>query len=299
MLSRFLIVLLLSAPVFSPAAIIVKIKGNRCFVDLEGAGGAVGDHFQALDLFGKTRGIIRLDKVKNGKAIATIVSGAAGRNWILEHTTQTKLESPETAGSKTKNKAGILASGSRITVKKDIRETERYHGWGSGGLLFFDWSFHKRVSLHAAGGVFYYIIGSQSSEGGLRSYGARNIEDLRMTGFPHLQLALKFHIPLAGQTNLWVQAGMAFSQWNNINDQYYMIAKSQFKFQPSGQIMLGMDINVPNTKYTIPVSVGYSKVQWGGQWFDEHVLGKKAKTDQVTLDISENVIFQIGVSQHL
>ncbi len=292
---RVLICVLLVIPVFGRTAIIVKVKGNRCFVHLEGAAAGVGDHFEALDLFGKSRGIIRLDKVKNGKAIATIISGTAGNNWILEHTNKTQLKSPEIPGSH-KNRAGLTLSGNRSIVKKDIRETERYQGWSTGMLLFFDWYFHRLFSLNIAGSGSYHVIGGESSGAGPR-YNARNVEDLRMSWFPHIQLSLKFHIPVAGQTRLWIGAGASVSMWHNLNDQYYIFDRKEFgKLQPAGQIALGMDIKLPKTKYTIPVSIGYSKVQWGGQWFDTVVLGKKPKQDYIPLDVSE-ITFHLGISQ--
>lgn len=295
MFIRLLFLTLLIIPVFSHSAIIVRIKGNRCFVHLEGSPASVGDHLEALDLFGKPRGIIRLDKVKNGKAIATIVDGTVGMNWLLEHTTQTQLESSEMLSSQQKNRMGILGSGSWVTIKKYIRETQRYNGWSMGGLLFFDWSLHKFFSLNIASGLTYYIIDSKSSGGNINSY-SRNFGSLHMTGFPYIQMGLKFHIPIANKTNLWVSVGGNLSKWNNINENLRIFNKTEFKFQPSGQIMLGMDFNIPNTKYTIPISIGYTKVQPGGKWFDENLLGKKPKSDHIAVEISE-INFYVGVSQ--
>ena len=143
MFARFLFFILLTAPLLSHSAIIVKIKGNRCFVHLEGSPATVGDHFTALDLFGKPKGVIRLDKIKNDKAIATVVDGRADINWILERTTQTKLETVSVLGLNKQNKVGVTGSAGRITVKKNIRETQRQHGWTAGGLLFFEWPFHN------------------------------------------------------------------------------------------------------------------------------------------------------------
>ena len=294
MFKSFLFCILL-IPLFGHSAIIIKIKGNRCFVHLEGASAAVGDHMEALDLFGKPRGIIRLDKVKNGKAIATIVEGKVGVNWLLEHTTQTQLESIAVTGVPQKNKIGLMGSARQITVKKDIRETQRYYGWGGGGSLFFDWSFHKLFTLSIASGLTYYNIDSQNVESRSSSY--RNTDpSLRMTEFPSIQMALKFYIPIAKNTKVWIGAGGSFSKWNNINDHYHIFNKNEFKFQPAGQIMLGMDFNLPNTKYTLPISIGYKRVQWGGQWFDEKILGKKPKSDHIALEISE-ITFHIGIAQ--
>ena len=294
MLIRLLFFALLMIPLFGHSAIIVKVKGNRCFVHLEGSAASVGDHLEALDLFGKPRGIIRLDKVKNGKAIATIVDGTVGVNWLLEHTNQTKLESVEVAGSLQKNKIGLLGSGSWVIVRKDIRETQRYYGWNMGGSLFFDWSFHRFFSLNIASGLSYYMIDSEVSGGTStlsRSFGA-----LKMTSFPYLQLGVKFHIPIAGKTKLWISAGGSFSKWNDINPNYHVFDKSEFKFQPAGLIRVGMDIRMPNTKYTIPVSIGYERVQWGGKWLDENILLRKPKPDHIAVEISE-ITFHIGISQ--
>jgi len=288
---RLLFFILFVIPVFSHSAVIVKVKGNRCFVHLEGAAASVGDHLEALDLFGKPRGIVRLDKVKNGKAIATIVDGTVGVNWLLEHTNQTKLEYVETRGSLPKNKIGLLGSGSWIIMKKDIRRIERYNGWKVGGSIFFDWFFQRFFSLNIATGLNYFMINNDTSTF------SQSSGPLRMTGFPYLQLSLKFHLPISERIKVWISVGGNVSKWNDIsNDNYQIVPKDEFKFQPSGLVKLGMNINIPNTKYTVPVSIGYARVQWGGKWFEEYVLGRKPNPDRPTLEISE-IIFQVGVSQ--
>jgi len=290
---RLLFFALLIAPLFGYSAIVVRIKGNRCFVHLEGAAASVGDHMEALDLFGKPRGIIRLDKVKNGKAIATVLDGTVGVNWLLEHTNQTSLESAEMAGSLKKNKVGLMGSGRWIIIRKDIRETQRYQGWGGGVSLFFDWSFNEFLSLNIASGLNYARISSEDS-GGRSSF--KNSDILQRTSFPFLQLGLKFYIPINQKTKLWISAGGSFSKWNNINDNYYVLDKSEFKFQPIGQVNLGIDIAIPKTKYTVPISIGYERPQWGGRWFEENILEKKPKPDRISVEISE-ITFHIGISQ--
>ena len=295
MFIRLLFFILLVIPLFGHSAIIMKVKGNRCFVHLEGSAASVGDHLEALDLFGKPRGIIRLNKVKNGKAIATIIDGTVGVNWLLEHTNQTNLESLEIAGSTQKNRIGLMGSGSWVTVRKDIRETQRYYGWNMGSSLFFDWSFHRLFSLNIASGLSYYIIDSEVS-GGTTTTLSRNFGALQMTSFPYFQLGIKFHVPITGKTKLWISVGGSLSKWNNINDNYHVFDRSEFKFQPAGIVRLGVDINLPNTKYTVPVSIGYERVQWGGKWFDENILGRKPKLDHIAVEISE-ITFHIGISQ--
>ena len=299
MFVRFLLFILFILPLFAHSAIILKVKGNRCFVHLEGSTAVVGDHFTALDLFGKPRGIIRLDKVKNGKAIATLIDGRADINWLLERTSQTRLESmTDTLTPYSKNKIGFMASLSRVIVKKGYRgDIQRQHGWGAGPLLFFEWPFHKLFSLNFAGHLHYYNISNQLSEGSASYTSRRTNSSLQMLN-PALQLTLKLHIPIASKTNLWISGGGSYAKWNNINDSYDIIEKQNFKFQPAGQILLGVDSHLPNTKYTLSAGIGYVCIQCGGEWFAESILGKAPKSDRTSVNISE-IVFHIGVSQPL
>lgn len=299
MFVRFLFFILFIIPVFSHSAIILKIKGNRCFVHLEGSSAVVGDHFTALDLFGKPRGIIRLDKVKNDKAIATLVDGRADVHWLLERTTQTRLESmTDPLIFSRKNKIGFMGSLSRVTVKKGYRgDIQRQHGWGAGALLFFEWPFHKSFSLNVAGHLPYYNINNQISEGSASYNSRRTNEPLQMFN-PALQLTVKLHIPIANKTKLWISGGGSYAKWNNLNDNYVIIEKQNFRFQPAGQILLGVDASLPNTKYTLSASIGYVCIQCGGEWFAENILGKTQKSDRTSVNISE-IVFHIGFSQPL
>ncbi len=70
------------------SAVIVKIKGRKALVDLEGVPAAKGDKFDALNLYGKPLGVLEIKKVKKGKAIAVLLKGKMGMNWILEPSAQ-------------------------------------------------------------------------------------------------------------------------------------------------------------------------------------------------------------------
>ena len=299
MFVRLLLFILFIIPIFAHSAIILKIKGNRCFVHLEGTSAVVGDYFTALDLFGKPRGIIRLDKVKNDKAIATLIDGRADINWLLERTSQTRLESmTDTSTSSRKNKIGFMGSFSWVTVKKGYRgNIQRQHGWGLGPLLFFEWPFHKLFSLNIAGHLPYYNIDSQLSEGSASYSSRRTNRSLQMFN-PALQLTVKLHIPIADKTKVWMSGGGSYAKWNNMNDSYDIIEKQNFTFQPAGQILLGVDSHLSNTKYTLSASIGYVCIQCGGEWFAENILGKAPKSDRTSVNISE-IIFHIGISQPL
>ena len=71
------------------SAVIIKIKGRKALVDLEGVQAEKGDKFDALNLYGKPLGVLEIKKVKKGKAIAVLLKGKMGMNWILEPSAQT------------------------------------------------------------------------------------------------------------------------------------------------------------------------------------------------------------------
>ena len=82
------IILLIFFSFPSHSAIILKIKGRKALVDLEGVKAEKGDKFDALNLYGKALGVLEIKKVKRGKAIAVLLKGKMGVNWFLEHAAQ-------------------------------------------------------------------------------------------------------------------------------------------------------------------------------------------------------------------
>ena len=66
------------------SAVILKIKGQKALIDLEGASVQKGDMFDALNLYGKSKGLIEIRKARKGKAIGVLRKGKMGVSWILE-----------------------------------------------------------------------------------------------------------------------------------------------------------------------------------------------------------------------
>ena len=78
--------LFFSSPAYS--AVILKIKGRKALIDLEGVQAEKGDKFDALNLYGKALGLLKIKQVKKGKAVALLLKGKMGVNWILEPSSQ-------------------------------------------------------------------------------------------------------------------------------------------------------------------------------------------------------------------
>ena len=70
------------------SAVILKIKGRKALIDLEGVQVEKGDKFDALNLYGKALGLLEIKQVKRGKAVAVLLKGKMGINWILEPSAQ-------------------------------------------------------------------------------------------------------------------------------------------------------------------------------------------------------------------
>ena len=75
------------------SAVILKIKGRKALVDLEGVKAEKGDRFDALNLYGKPLGLLEIKKVKRNKAIAVLLKGKMSVSWILEPTSQSASSS--------------------------------------------------------------------------------------------------------------------------------------------------------------------------------------------------------------
>ena len=72
-------------PIFpASSAVILKIKGRKALVDLEGVQADKGDTFSAISVRGKALGLLQIKKIKRGKAIAVLLKGKMGPNWLLE-----------------------------------------------------------------------------------------------------------------------------------------------------------------------------------------------------------------------
>ena len=102
------------------SAIILKVKGRKALVDLEGVKVERGDKFDALNLYGKPLGVLEIKKVKRGKAIAVLLKGKMGVSWILE-------PAAESAGAAFNAEEEYDPAGKDNTVSSD-RDRDRDRG---------------------------------------------------------------------------------------------------------------------------------------------------------------------------
>ena len=282
----FLIFCILGISSFSFSAIITKIKGNECLIHLEDTPASVGDYFEALDLYGTPRGTVRIKKIKNQKAIASIVKGTIGINWILE---QTKSASPSTASAyfnpkTSKRSFGVLTGVHYNRIEKQSGSSDRFQslaGWGGGGGIFFNFKINEVLSAEAQAGSIYYSAESVSS------FADESCRTRRCSvwiwWFPDLKALLKFNLPINNRVKVNFSGGLALSYWGQNDKNYDVFSAQDFnKIQPAGFFSAGADFHILGTAYYIPVSIGFNKTQMFAETFTRLFKNKTPKSSSVS-----------------
>ena len=93
-------------PAGSEAVVVLKSKGKRILIGLEGLKTKKGAYFSAFDLYGKEKGLVRIKKAARTKAIGVVKYGSAAKHWSLEPTSGKRAEAIQI---KAKRKARRIA----------------------------------------------------------------------------------------------------------------------------------------------------------------------------------------------
>ena len=301
MLFRLLCVIFLSLGSFlSYGAIILKVRNNQCLIHLEGASAGVGDYFKALDIYGNISGIVQIKKIKNNKAIANIVEGTAGTNWILEPTKQPTLTAQKASSpsiqSNSNRMIGFLPHASFNFARKKHSTSDRlqrFRGYGGGGSVFFNYGFRPMWAMDFQLGAAYYQV---------KDYTFSRENDCRLSDchtwiwwFPQGKISVQFKTPVSRNVQIWMSGGAALSYWGR-NDENYELAKDTAFERPqiSGHLAIGSYINIAPGVY-IPISLEYSQVQ-----AFSHLLTNFSKSGNNNDPVYvSQVSFQIGISKSL
>ena len=74
----------------STAAIILKVKNKQALIHLEGIKTRKGSYFEAVDLYGRKKGIVQIKRIGQKKAIGVLKLGHMEQRWSLEPTSKKK-----------------------------------------------------------------------------------------------------------------------------------------------------------------------------------------------------------------
>ena len=189
-------IFLLLASYFCHSAIVVKVRYNKCLIHLEGVDAQVGDYFQAVNLTGQAKGLVRLEKVKNGKSIAVIQEGIVEPNWILEKTNQRSLmpmpNVPEPPHRTLSSPAKQFSIGAMVAPNWTSIYIERrsdggddaYNGFGGSAFGFFNWDVNRFVRTRLEMGYSCIRATLSASTGNFRS---RTVRRTTSNALCHMQ----------------------------------------------------------------------------------------------------------------
>lgn len=273
-------------PLIGNAAIISKAKNNRYLIDLEGSQVKEGDHFEALDIYGKIRGIIRIVKVRKNKAIGIIVDGVAGPNWILQQTSQDKL--PIKRRQK-KFTIGILPSINYSFASRDPMYSNkrlRYSGLGFGSVFLFQYLIQK-----------YWLVGGQlgfkrtALEGeDTQRRCPKNICSTWMFWLPYIKLSTYFNLLLPYEIRVIAGGGINLSHWGqNDGDTTILSNNSYKKIQTSVHLSLGAYFPIPKIHAYVPVILNYNIIQPFTSLF-------KSSQENINIISIQQITLQTGIS---
>ena len=276
MYKKFILFIVMALPLWSYSAIVVKIKNNKAFVHLEGEEAVPGDLYKALDLYGKPQGILRIGKVRNGKAIATIVEGRAGINWILEKTVQSSLGGSGSSNVSS-NMVGVLGGGYLYVGSKEKGQTI-IRGFAGDTSVFVERFFTPHFSTRILLGMSYSQL-NQSCRSN-----SRNCVDedstLSKLSAPNVALTFFLNTNIANHVKAFFGLGANFSVWHNLNHNTEIIKLSNFgKIQSAAHLSLGLNLQMKSPQIHIPISLTYTRTQFGSKFYQKHIQGRSPSED--------------------
>ena len=302
----FCITIVFFISAFCYSAIVVKVRSGKCLIHLEGETAYVGDYYQALNLYGKPMGLLRLEKVKNGKAIALIVEGIAEPNWILEKTMQktlpvasNKQKTPTNYGVK-KNSIGLYLGGNLNFVAKPVtgRGENRFRDFRSttgSASLFTDFKFAKNWVFNIQLGGEYMLLREVTQTRRTIGYGCPTSPCQTRFLLWKLPLSLRYYIPMPSTFQLWLGGGLSVIYWGREIDQQHRVfsANHLSTWHNAGHLSLGADIFLKNMPFYIPISLTFHN-----HFIVDHL--QKAFQGKSTPNISlSQISLQVGLAKSI
>lgn len=280
------------------SAVILKIKGQKALIDLEEASVQKGDMFDALNLYGKSKGLIEIRKIRKGKAIGVLRKGKMGVSWILEPAASNATsEEDNLPPLPVQYKEPIAPKKEPVTKKrKSIFKTYSSHvmgilmgpnlnlvrlspstsvsGIGWRGAIIADIVFTKRLSTRLSLSYKTLIIDGQHCE--------RIINCKLSVQYPGAGALFRIKFFKHSAFHSWVGAGGSLlypipDKRKNME----LHSKSFNGFHGVFSVAIGTDIHLQNIQFPIqidanwinPVVISFKPLQSGARRFKPFYLG--------------------------
>ena len=254
-----LCVLLLCAPLSLHSAVILQVKGKKALVDLEGMEAAAGEQFDAINLYGRTLGRLRLEKVKSGKAIAVLLKGKMDKNWVLEPAKRRKKT--KTLSGNAKNTTQVRSSSSSPGLLKSagilaglqwnriaMSQTQTVTGLSFNGALFVDIPFSLSFAVRTALG--WHQLKAEGA-------GCQANECRLLVNYPAVQMLFKYSFLKNKIFDMWAGAGGSLFYPIPLAGRTLRFADESFKgLHGALSASTGANIFVNKQEFYIPIQIG-------------------------------------------
>jgi hypothetical protein len=136
---------------------VVKVKGNKVLVNLDGQAVQQGDQFFVTNSDGQRRGLITIKQIRDDKAIAILTKGQAQAGWNLEKRGKKKTASHSSDSSEPphdKSYLGVLAGFSinNMTVDQVSGPSVSMTGSSPSFKAMFDYELFDRIWFRGTAG---------------------------------------------------------------------------------------------------------------------------------------------------
>lgn len=230
------------------AAKITRVQGKKVTLDLQGARARSGERVTVRDKSGKKRGVLEIEKVRNGKAQARLAEGKVQKGWRVENSAwSAPARSP--AGSPRRKSAmavGLLAGVSMDTMMIKFNETESatLNGMGSAVRLAVDLPLFSFLVLRLGLGQEQFKV-----SGSTKTAVCSGSTDCNLS-VPYTTLDLVGRL-LVG--NFWYGGGFSYFMKGSPTTNAIDTKSVQDVFVLNGEV--GYDIKVGRNSF-IPLQVG-------------------------------------------
>lgn len=147
---------------------VTKTNGKKILIDLEGDSAQEGEMFFVVDSNGKKKGLVKITKIKDGKALGTLGKGVAESGW----TTASAKKSGKSSTSSTTSSAivpatpgtiyygllgGLSMNAMTVKVDNDLNNTNETSVSLAGNAFsfkgLFDYNLFSQVWFRGLGGI--------------------------------------------------------------------------------------------------------------------------------------------------
>ena len=259
----FLFIFLISLSVHS--ATVVKVKGSKALVDLEDTEVDVGDKLIAINLYGKTKGIVKVHKIKRKKAIVVLTKGKIQAGWVLELASGKEIKKYQPARKSKKvatsvmrkrkkpgsNVIGLLGGGNFNILT--VRDQDRLSGLSWKGALFVDiTTFKKWIGIRAIAGYNQFLAEGESQGQGLFIH------------YPGAQVLIKGIFWQNSRFHVW--GGLGGALFYPFVDQQMDLNLDERSFKGlhgAASLALGLDTQIGSLYFPVQVDVNWiNPVMW-------------------------------------